>query len=91
VYLDAECNLEIGVEVSDGFTGAGHVVRSSTPAGKVATMAHFGPYAGLSAAHAAIQSWCRAAGHRLAGPNWEIYGHWTDDPAALRTDIFYLL
>jgi len=27
----------------------------------------------------------------FAGPNWEIYGHWTDDPAQLRTDVFYLL
>jgi hypothetical protein len=31
----------------------------------------------------------------LAGPNWEIYGHWLDewnnDPAKIRTDVFYLL
>jgi hypothetical protein len=31
----------------------------------------------------------------LAGPNWEVYGHWTDewnsDPAKIRTDVFYLL
>ena len=27
----------------------------------------------------------------LAGPNWEVYGHWHDDPSQLRTDVFYLL
>ena len=26
-----------------------------------------------------------------AGPAWEIYGDWTDDPAQLRTDVQYLL
>jgi hypothetical protein len=23
--------------------------------------------------------------------SWELYGHWEDDPAKLRTDVFYLL
>jgi hypothetical protein len=31
----------------------------------------------------------------LAGPNWEVYGHWQDewnsDPSKIRTDVFYLL
>src|SRR5262245_59498011 len=27
----------------------------------------------------------------LAGPNWEIYGDWTDNPDELRTEVFYLL
>ena len=25
------------------------------------------------------------------GHTWEIYGHWTDNPDELRTDVFYLL
>ena len=36
-----------------------------------------------------------AHGHTLAGPNWEIYGHWVDewnrDPTKIRTEVFYLL
>jgi hypothetical protein len=31
----------------------------------------------------------------LAGPNWEIYGHWKDewnnDPSKICTEVFYLL
>jgi len=27
----------------------------------------------------------------MAGPRWEVYGHWSDNPATRRTDIFYLL
>ena len=68
---------------------------SATPAGSVATAVHFGPYAQLHEAHQAIREWCANRGYDFAGPNWEIYGHWTDecnsDPAKIRTDVFYLL
>ena len=91
LYLDGEINLEVGVEVTQPFVGNDQVVCSSTPAGLVATTAHLGPYSRLGEAHAAICKWCAENGHALAGPNWEVYGHWNDDPAKLRTDVFYLL
>jgi hypothetical protein len=95
VYLDGEINLEVGVELDAPFAGHGEVVGSATPAGAVATAVHFGPYAGLHEAHRAIRKWCADHGYALAGPNWEIYGHWTDewnsDPAKIRTDVYYLL
>jgi effector-binding domain-containing protein len=91
VYWDGQINLEVGVEVETPFPGHGEVVASATPAGTVATATHFGPYAGLHGAHEAICRWCAANAHRLAGPSWEVYGHWEDDPAKLRTDVFYLL
>ena len=91
VYLDGEINLEVGVEVAESFVGDGHVIRSATPAGLVATAAHIGPYHGLHGAHRAIREWCKSHGHGIDGPNWEIYGHWTDDLSKLRTDVFYLL
>lgn len=94
LYLGTEENgeliLEIGVEISGPFT-PGEVVSSQTPAGIVATAAHIGSYAGLGAAHGAIISHCKSLGLTLAGPNWEIYGHWTDDESKLRTDVYYLL
>jgi effector-binding domain-containing protein len=62
-----------------------------TPSGRAATAAHFGSYDLLSEAHAAVREWCAAKGEALAGPNWEAYGHWDDDPARVRTDVFYLL
>jgi effector-binding domain-containing protein len=83
--------MEIGVEVDRTFPDGERVVCSATPAGLAATTAHFGPYDRLGAAHEAIQRWCAANHLALAGPSWAIYGHWTDDSAKLRTDVFYLL
>jgi effector-binding domain-containing protein len=93
VYYDGCINLEVGVEVPPGFVGDGDgdVFASMTPAGLVATTEHVGPYDRLGDAHAAIRDWCRHQGHAVAGPNWEIYGHWIDDHAQPRTDVFYLL
>jgi effector-binding domain-containing protein len=95
VYLDGQINLEVGVELESPFAGHGEVIGSSTPAGAVATTVHFGPYGQLHEAHRAIREWCANHGHALAGPNWEIYGHWMDewnsDPSKIRTDVFYLL
>ncbi len=95
IYLDSQINLEIGVELETPFAGHGEVVGSALPTGTVATTVHFGPYHRLHEAHQAIRDWCADHGHSLAGPNWEIYGHWQEawnnDPARIRTDVFYLL
>jgi effector-binding domain-containing protein len=84
-------DVEIGVEVGPNAAGRGDVVLSATPPGMAATVAHFGPYSLLSKANEAIKAWCDANHHQIAGPSWEVYGHWTDDAATLRTDVFYLL
>ena len=93
LYWDSSIRLEAGVELSTSFTEAEGIVRSATPAGLTAFVAHVGPYELLGAAHAAIQEWCAKQGHRLAGPQWEIYGHWQTewnaDPSRIRTDVFY--
>lgn len=95
IYWDAAIRLEVGVELLGPFDDDGEVVRSATPAGTVASTAHLGPYSGLGAAHEAVRRWCEAHGHRLAGPSWELYGHWRTewdaDPSAIRTDVCYLL
>jgi effector-binding domain-containing protein len=95
LYWDSQINLEIGVELDTPFAGNGDVVASATPAGRVATATHLGPYRGLQQTHAAIRQWCAEHGHELAGPSWEIYGHWEDswnrDPAKILTDVFYLV
>jgi len=95
IYWDGSIRLEVGVELHGPFVEQGDVVRSATPAGAVACITHLGPYGGLGAAHDAIHQWSRAGNHRLAGPKWEIYGHWQPewnaDPSRIRTDIFYLL
>ncbi|HEU4997263.1 MAG TPA: GyrI-like domain-containing protein [Gemmatimonadaceae bacterium] len=88
---DDEIDVEFGVGVTSHFPAAGPVIYSELPVGEVATTTHWGDYARLGDAHAALIAWCRAHGRELAGPRWEVYGHWTDDPTRLRTDIYYLL
>jgi effector-binding domain-containing protein len=95
IYWDSRIRLEVGVELYEPFAEQGDVVCSATPAGAVASATHFGPYSGLGAAHEAIRQWCLSNNHRLAGPNWEIYGHWQRewdaDPSRIRSDVYYLL
>jgi effector-binding domain-containing protein len=95
IYWDGSIRLEVGVELHGPFAERGEVVRSATPAGAVASATHFGPYGGLGGAHDAVHRWCRANNHPLAGPKWEIYGHWQSewnaDPSLIRTDVYYLL
>jgi effector-binding domain-containing protein len=95
VYWDATIRVEVGVEVFEPFSDGGNVVRSATPAGPAAWVVHLGPYSQLGVAHQAILDWCSAHNRQLAGPSWEIYGHWHDDwnadPSQIRTDVFYQL
>jgi effector-binding domain-containing protein len=83
----------VGVELTGPLVEQDGVGRSATPAGLVASTTHVGPYGALSAAHRAVRESCETNGHRLAGPNWEIYGHWlpewNDDPAQIRTGVHY--
>lgn len=93
LYWDGSIRLEVGVELLGPFTEQGNVVCSATPAGVTASTTHYGPYGGLGAAHEAVRAWCRIHNHRLAGPSWEIYGHWQEawnsNPALIRTDVFH--
>ena len=95
LYLDAQGSVEVGAEVSEPFAGNERVHCSQLPAGRVVTTVHFGPYGGLSDAHAAIREWCAKHGHRCSGVSWEIYGHWEEswntDSSKIRTDVFHLL
>jgi hypothetical protein len=91
LYLDDVPNVEVGVEVTAPFPAAGPVIASALPAGPVATTVHHGPYDRLDSAHRAVRAWCAAQGHQLAGPRWEVYGDWHEDPAELETTVSYLL
>jgi effector-binding domain-containing protein len=91
VYRDGALTVDVGVEVLAPFSGDGDVQPSATPSGEVATTAHFGDYAQLGAAYAALERWCAANGRRPAGVNWEVYGDWDDDPDKRRTDVYFLL
>jgi effector-binding domain-containing protein len=90
---DGDPMVEFGVQVGAAFddAGAGDVVSSSTPAGRVAHTKHVGPYDGLGAAHEAVRAWCADQQHTMVGPSWEIYGDWEEDPAKLETEVLYRL
>jgi effector-binding domain-containing protein len=96
VYRDTpdrptEAEVAFGVGVTAPFVAVGAVEPTLLPVGEVATTTHWGSYAELGAAHRAVIEWCRVHERRRAGLRWEVYGHWTDDEAHLRTDVFHLL
>jgi effector-binding domain-containing protein len=91
LFTDEGVPIEAGVQMAAPFEGRGRVVCSASPGGTAATVTYFGPYEKLAEAHKAIRAWCKEDGRVLAGPVWEVYGHWTDKPSELRTDVFYLL
>jgi effector-binding domain-containing protein len=80
-----------GVEVPPSVEPADGLVIMETPAGQAATLTHWGSYDGLRAANQRLLAWCDEHQHQLSGVSWEVYGDWSDDPAKLRTDIFYRL
>ena len=93
MYDDANPGLiEFGVQVEEEFADGDVVVCSETPAGTIATTTHVGPYdrarrcAQLPSADGAATK-----GEPIAGPFWEIYGDWDDDPTKLETEVCYLL
>jgi hypothetical protein len=47
-------------------------------------------YAGLGAAHDAVQRFAAESGREPAGPRWEIYGH-PDGDRPPEVEILYLL
>ena len=91
LYHDQVYNLEAGVEYTGELPSDPEVEASQTPGGRVASLVYWGPYEELSLAHTAVARHCIAAGVRIAGPNWEVYGDWAEDPMERRTDVYYLL
>ena len=86
-----QLTVDFCVGVTAPFVAVGAVVPLETPSGTAAMTTHYGDYGALGDANAAILAWCRAQGRERAGPSWEVYGHWHDDPAQRRTDVYYLL
>jgi effector-binding domain-containing protein len=95
LYWDDAIRVEVGVEMPGAFPETVDVVRSATPRCTAACVVLHGPYGQLGAAHRAIHDWCKTNARQLAGPRWELYGHWQEawntDPSLIRTDIYYQL
>ena len=80
LYKDRTPTVEIGVLAPEPFSPKGRVVASHLP-----------DYAQLGSTHHAVREYLKAHGLEHAGPLWEIYGHWREDPAELETEIYWLL
>jgi effector-binding domain-containing protein len=91
LYKDDRPHVEVGVLVSGSFESEGPVIASELPGGEAATATHRGDYAQLGVTHDAVRNQVEADGRGLAGPRWEIYGHWREDPSELETEVFWLL
>jgi effector-binding domain-containing protein len=91
LYKDDTPEVEVGVLVARPFPAQGRVIASELPGGEVATAVHHGDYARLGATHDAVRAFAAAHERELAGPRWEIYGHWREDPSELETEVFWLL
>jgi effector-binding domain-containing protein len=91
LYKSDTPDVEVGVLVSGPFPQEGRVIASELPAGEVATATHRGDYGQLGVTHGTVRDEVAAQGRALAGPCWEVYGHWRADPAELETEVFWLL
>lgn len=91
LYRDSIPHVEVGVELIAPCVLDSPVIRSSLPSGQAAVIVHRGSYQELGRAHETVAQWCAAGGRELAGPRWEIYGDWREDPAELETEVYYLL
>jgi effector-binding domain-containing protein len=91
LYKDDRPSVEVGVLVSRAFEPVGRVIASELPGGEVATAIHRGDYARLGATHDAVRDELAGHGRELAGPGWEVYGHWRENPSELETEVFWLL
>jgi effector-binding domain-containing protein len=91
LYKDDTPEVEVGVLAAKRFEAHGRVIASELPGGEVVTAVHRGDYARLGATHDAARDFAAAHGRQLAGPRWEIYGHWREDPSELETEVFWLL
>lgn len=87
---NGELEVDFGVGVAAPFPATGAVRYTELPTGRVATATHLGDYGQLGRTHSAVIDWCRANGHALAGPRWEVYGHMGPDVEP-RTDVYWLL
>ena len=91
LYNDDAPAVEVGVLVGRRFEAVERVVPSQLPGGRVAMAVHRGDYAGLGRAHDAVDRFAANRGLELAGPRWEIYGHWSADPGDIETEVYWLL
>lgn len=87
----SDMEVDVGLQVPESTQAADGFVLSSTPAGRCAHATLYGDFSEIPRVHRAVHQWCAEQNLVLAGPCWEVYGDWHDDPAKRRTDLYHLL
>lgn len=89
---DGTMDYHVGFEISPEDMDKGHdqIKTGETPAGKVLTALHLGPYDGLRGTYGAMMAHMEAEGLQWGGPCWEVY---LNDPSStapedLRTQVY---
>jgi len=88
-----EFNAGFFVSAEDAGKAGGDIRAGKTPAGRVLTLTHVGPYRDLGKTYEAMMGYLQEQGLKLGAPTWEVY---VDDPDSmpeekLRTEIFVTL
>lgn len=104
VDMEKGLDIELGVPVSKVMAGSGNVRAGVLPAGRYASLTHFGNYSGLVAPNAHIQEWGKSKGLKWNvrktkhGEEWvgriEFYKTDPDkepDPSKWETEILYMV
>lgn len=94
-YDPDKMTFRAGFSVSpeDAAKAEGAVKAAATPAGRVLTFTHVGPYSGLRESYAAMMAHMEANGLKIGAPTWEVYVNdpATTPPEKLETKVFVSL
>ena len=83
--------VDIGAEIEASFESDAELQCTSTQAGRFITVLHVGPVDRLGEAYDALHAHIRAQNLTPAGPYWEFYGHWSEDPQKFEKSVSYAL
>ncbi len=83
--------MRVGFPVSTSFKDDGPVLCLEMPPVLAVHLRHQGPYSGLHSTYLRLNEWCEEQSLERGALNWEVYGHWDDDPAKLITDVYIQL
>ncbi len=94
VIYDADQTVFAGVILGPGaeaIPASARLERKPIRLTRYAVWTHVGPYHLLQVTGAAMARKLEAAGHHLASPMIEVYGHWTPEESKLETQTFVAL
>jgi len=89
-FKDGLLHIRAGIKLADNH-GLSESQIGWTPSGKAAVCIHTGDYTGIPLANKAIEEYCAENKMEKDCVSWEVYGHWTEDPNQLTTEVIYLL